>query len=201
MTVRPMHGVLIALALVAVGGLWRAVAVEREKQRLLQVYAEAQRLASQLDAERAQLNEQLSETTRQLEQESAERAQLHEELQEVQGRLEDTAGQLDSLQQQYAGLEDANASLLDHLGVVTAEKQGLQAKFSSLKELKLAIRGVKSKIRLDRAEARRVQIVAFRETDQQALMSGNHGFVVRHGMSTLGAESALHVRVLEPETQ
>ncbi len=201
MAIRPSRLILAALAVVAVASLWRAVVVEREKQAIAKAYAEAHELAQQLGAERAQLSEQLEQTQGQLEAETAAREELNQHLASVQEKLDATTGQLSSLQQQFAQLEETNSGLTTQLGAVTTEKQELEARLSSLKELKLAIREVKQKMHWDRLEARRLRIVAFEELDQEALTTGNRGFVVRHGTPTIGAASKLRVHVLQPEAQ
>jgi chromosome segregation ATPase len=199
MAVRPARLITAIIAMVAVASLWRAVVVEREKQRILAAYAQAQALASQLDSERAQLTVQLADRQAQLEMESAERAKLNDELQRVQGELANTAGELDSLQGQYAQLEGAHIGLTSQFNEVTAEKEELEAKFASLHQLKLAIRSVKRQMRLDRWEARRLRIIALQEADQDTTVAGNRGYVVRNGAPTLGVSSSLRVHVLQPE--
>jgi len=196
---------MAALAIVAVASLARAVWVEREKQRLARAYTEAQQLVSQLADERAHLSEELGQAQDTLEGQAGSLSNLEQELQEVQRRLDEKFTELAALQQEQQQLRQENVSLAQRLQSAQTEKQQLEAKLSSIKELRLAIRDVRRKLwqqRLaswqaywgERAEARK-------RADQDRLASGNRGYVVRHGTSTLGAGPRLHIHVLEPQTE
>ena len=197
--------ILAVLALAVVASLWRTVAVERQKREVAQSYEEAQRLVQELTAERDHLSGELLETRQTVEDQAGSLANLQQELASVQGQLNETVAQITSLQRDYAKLESRNSSLSEQLEAAVAEKAQLQAKLSSLKELRLAIRDVKHKLRAERWAAWgtwwRERAQRTRETDQARLASGNRGYVIKQGKSTLGASPRLHVHVLEPQPQ
>ena len=91
-----------------------------------------------------------------------------------------------------------NTQLTAQLAAAKAEKAALEAKLSSIKELKLAIRDVRRKLWNERWADYRALAQARREQDQEQLASGNRGFVVKQGRSTLGSSPRLQVHVLEP---
>lgn len=202
---RKRRVILAVLALAVVASLWRTVSVEREKREVAKSYEEAQRLVQELTAEREHLSGELLETRQTVEDQAGGLANLQQELASVQDRLHETVAQITSLQRDYAQLEGRNSTLTEQLEATLAEKEQLQAKLSSLKELKLAIRDVKHKLRAERwaawgarwrERAQRVQ-----EADEVRLASGNRGYVIKQGKSTLGASPRLHVHVLEPQSQ
>lgn len=192
---------VIGLLVIVAGSLWRTVSVEQEKSRLADEYAKAQQLVNQLSQERAHLNQELAETRETVETQTGDIASLQQELKGVQDQLDRTLGEIASLQQEHAKLRNDNASLSTQLASLQLEKQQLEARLSSLKELRLAIRDVKRKMWVQRWASWRARIEAQKQADQQALASGNRGFVVRNGASTLGTSPQLHVHVLEPQSQ
>ncbi len=190
--------IIAGLAIVAIVSLWRAVAVEREKHRIADAYVQAQQLVKQLDAERASLHHELEDAHQTIDTKTNDLTSLKQQYQDIQTRLEKTSGELTFLQQQHDALRQQNASL-------ASEKQQLEAKLSSLKELRLAIHDVKRKIWNERFAAWRARIETQKASDQERLASGNHGYVVREGASTLGSSESsgtkLRVHVLEPQSQ
>ncbi len=137
-----------------------------------------------------------------MESQAGGRTSLQHDLNGLQDRLDKALVEIASLQKEHEGLRQQNTTLATQLSSVEAEKEALRAKLSSLKELKLAIRDVKSKMREERLAAWRQRIEAFREADQERLASGNRGYVVREGKPTLGTGSTrLRVHVLEPKSQ
>lgn len=195
---RLILGVLLVLV---VASLWRTVAVEREKRRLNASYDQAQQMVRQLETERAHLSTELGEARQTIEGQAGDLTGLQGELEQVQTKLNQTVAEIASLQKEHEQLRRENTSLSAQLGSVITEKQQLEAKLSSLKELKVAIRDVKRKIWNERWAAWRGRIEALREADQERLAAGNRGYLVRNGVSTLGARTKLQVHVLEPQTQ
>jgi chromosome segregation ATPase len=196
-----MGGLLVA-------SLVRTGMVQQEKTRLSEAYDEAQRLTEELTVERERLNDALGEARRTMDGQAADLVNLQQELGLIEERLTEASTEIaslkeerDTLQQQNASLTERNTTLAAQLDSTTAEKQQLEAKLSSIKELKLAIRDVKRKIRAEQVIAKRSRIESFREGDQQRLASGNRGMVIRDGKSTLGASPRLHVHVLEPQSE
>lgn len=194
--------ILILLAVAALASLSRTVVVEHQKREIDAAYQQAQQLAAQLSAERNHLNQELSETQQTLEGQTGELSGLRQELTSVQDRLDETVTQLSSLQREHELLREQDASLNTQLASVTIEKEQLAAKLSSLQELQLAIRDVKRKIRDERWAAWRARVETAKQADQAALASGNRGYLVHNGTSTVRAGTPrMNVHVLEPQSQ
>ena len=182
------------LAVALVVSVWRVVSLQRQQNDLTKAYESAQQSLAQLEQQRVELDAELGGARETIEGQSGELASLHKELEDVRMRLVHTSSELTSLQH-------AHSSVVSELSVVKAQKQELEAKLSSIKELKLAIRDIRGKVWQQRWVAWRARAQAQQERDRQLLASGNRGFVVREGASTLGSSTKLHVRVLEPEPQ
>lgn len=195
--------VIVVLAVVAVGSLWRTVKVEQDKREISEAYQQAQQLAAQLSSERDHLSQELTVTQDAVEGRAGEMDHLKQELTGVQEKLDQTVQQLASMQRQHEALRDQHSSLTTQLSSITEEKEQLAAKLSSLKELQVAIRDVKTRLRDERWAAWRAHVETSRRADQEALASGNRGFVTRNGASTLGdgGTPRMNVHVLEPQTQ
>lgn len=196
--------VMIVLAVVALASLWRTVKVERDKREIAAAYQQAQQLAAQLSDERDHLNQELSSAQQTVEGQAGDLDSLKHELSGVQDKLDETVTELAALQRQHESLRQQNTSLSTQLTSVVQEKEALAAKLSSLKELRVAIRSVKQKIRDEQWAAWRAHVEAVKWADQEALASGNRGFVMRNGVSTLGSGGGtprMNVHVLEPQTQ
>ena len=201
MAKRRTRVLLLFLALLVCVSLWRTVAVEREKRQITEAYERAHQLVTQLAAERNHLNQELVGANHTVESQAGDLNNLQHELKSVQQRLEETTAEIASLQREHQMLHQENTALTTELGTVKTEKQQLEAKLSSLKELRLAIRDVKRKMSTERWAAWRAHVERLKSEDQERLASGNHGYLVRGGNSTLGAGPRLHVHVLEPQSQ
>jgi chromosome segregation ATPase len=193
--------VLLVLAIITLGSLWRTATVERDRRQLSTAYQQAQQAVSELDATRAQLQSELAAAQQAATAKTEEIAALQEELQQVQAKLEDTAGELAALQREHEQLRAENISLEDQVAAINAEKQQLEARLSDLRELRVAIRDVKRKMAEERWAAWRARVEAFKRTDQERLAAGNRGYVVRDGSTTLGQAARLRVQVLQPQAQ
>ena len=192
---------VVSLALLALISLWRAIVAERERVQLVTLQQQTQQLVTQLEGERAQLTKELFTTKQTIQSQTDDLAGYRHELELAQQRLQRAAKELASMRQEEEMLVAHNAALTNEVSDVTAQKQLLEAKLSSLDGLREAIRDVKHKIWEQRWAAWRQRIEAAREEDQQRLASGNQGYVVREGTSTLAASPRLHVHVLEPQAQ
>ncbi len=177
------------------------VVVEREKHRLANEHAQAQQMVKQLEAEKTHLDQELAEARQIVEKQTGQMHGLHQQLQDSQASLGKAAEELASLQRQYDETLQHTAALTNQLHSVMTEKQQLEARLTSLKELRLAIREVKRKIWNERWAAWRARGQAKQEADQERLASGNRGYVVRKGVTTLGSTLRMHVHVLEPQSQ
>ena len=194
MRLRLYRLLLFGLAILSGVSLWRMMSVEREKRRVASAYEQAQQTLKQLEEERVHLNQELSGAHETIEKQTGEMANLQQELKSLGGQLEQTTTELSALQREHQQLRSTNASLL-------SERQQLEAKLSSIQELRLAIREVKRKMNDQRLAAWRAHIQAMKAADQQRLASGNRGYLVRGGVPTLGSRSELQVRVLQPQSQ
>ena len=184
----------VCLTLVVVASLWRTVAVEREKRQVAEAYDRAHQLVKQLAEERDHLNQELVGANHTVESQAGDLKNLQQELKLVQQRLDQTTTEIASLQREHETLRQENV-------VLSTEKQQLEAKLSSLKALRLAIRDVKHQMSTERWAAWRAHVERVKGEDQERLASGNRGYLVRGGSSTLGTGPRLHVHVLEPQAQ
>ena len=183
---------VLVIGLLVTGAL--AVMAGRDRHRLTTAL-------TQLEAERTQLSEELAAAHQTVESQTTDLAHLQAELASLQASLEDAELEVRRLQVEQASLQQANEGLSARLDVAQQENQAIEARLSSLKELKLAIREMKRKLWRQRWQAwlDRVQIARTKEHDQ--LVQGNRGFVIRNGIPTLGSVTKLQVRVLEPQTE
>jgi len=104
-------------------------------------------------------------------------ASLQEQLQQLNEELADAKKKTDSLEDTNAGLLVSQRELEVKVGLVTKEKEALEAKFASFDELKKAIRDLKIKMSQEKETMRQ----ALRE---KQLMEGNRGYVIYQGFST-----------------
>lgn len=194
--------VLILLFVIGLGvSLWRVAVVERQRQVLAEQYAQANKLVNELQQERTQLNTQLVDARQTVEGQAGRITNLQQELQDVDRHLKESIAELAALKREHEELARSHAALSGQFQVVTDQNKDLQFRLSSLVELKKAIRQVKKEVWNQRFAAWRERMQAQREADQQELASGNRGYLVRNGTSTVKASSQLQVHVLEPQPQ
>lgn len=193
--------VLVVLAVIAAASVWRTASTEQQRRQLSSAYGEAQQLLDEVNRERDRLNSELSQARQTVEGQAGDMANLKEELSAVQGKLQETLAQITSLQREQAALRQQNASLSTRLSAATEERAQLDARLSNIKELKLAIRDVRRKVWQQRFAAWRARIEQLRHQDEDRLVSGNRGYLVRDGKSTAGPATRLQVHVLEPQSQ
>lgn len=99
-----------------------------------------------------------------------------EQLQNLQAELEDTKNELNLANKRLGSLEKVNLVLLK-------EKETLQTRLSSLKELKKAIRLVKIQIHQERIARYLASKRMQKEIDAKQLASGNRGYMIKDGRS------------------
>ena len=192
---------LLILAVVAIASLGYAVSVGHQKRQIAASYTQAQQMVKELEQERSHLSGELSQAQQTIEGQTGNMAHLQTELQAVHERLQTTMTEIAALQHEHEHLRQENTSLSAQLSSVMTEKQQLEAKLSSLKELRVAIRDVKRRMWNERWAAWRARIETLKREDEERLASGNRGYIVRQGVSTLGSGQKLQVHVLEPQTQ
>ena len=187
---------VVALASVAIKG-------ELDKRKLSQDYAKAQTTVRQLEDDWVRLNQELSEARQTVETQTADLSQLHTQFGEIQARLTQTEEEVSHLHAEYAKLQDTNTDLSDRLALATKERETLQAKLSSVHELRLALRDLRHTIWKQHWRAWLDHIQTQRQEAVTQLAKGNRGYVVHNGTSTFSAAAStrLQVRVLDPETQ
>ena len=195
--------VLVILAVVTALSLLRTVSVDQQKRRLSNEYRQAQQAIQNLSKERAHLSDELTGAKGTIEGQAGQLSNLQHELDDVQARLDKTVNEIATLQQEHEQLRAQNTTLSTQLSSAIAERQQLEYKLSSLKELRLAIRDVKRKIWQERWAAWYVHVEAQKHVDEERLASGNRGYLVRDGKSTLASSTStkLQVHVLEPQVQ
>ena len=208
MAIRMRNRVIGAvLVIAAAAGLWRASAVEQEKRRLASAYRAAQAQIAQLSEERAKLSGELTGARQTVEGQTASLAQLQGDLDRVQRQLEDTTQELASLEQEHQALRAEHLTLASQFESVQHEKQQLEATLSDIHQLTLAIRDVRHKIWEQRFAALRTRwqerVATLERQDEERLASGNRGYVLHEGLSTIGQAPTprLHVHVLEPRAE
>ena len=202
MPTRRARWFLIVLAVAVLASFWRTVVVERQKREIATSYQQAQQLAAELSNERDHLSKELANAQQTVEGQASELGNLKQELTGLQERLDTTVTQLSSLQHEHEMLRAQQTALDSQLASVTVEKEQLAAKLASLKELRVAIREVKQKLRDERWAAWRAHVESAKAADHKALASGNRGYLVRNGVSTMASGTPrMNVHVLEPESQ
>lgn len=173
-----------------VSGAW-AVKVTRDRGQL-------RGLVAQLQTEQVRLTEELQQAQRTVDDQA-------DELQGLEGRLAELQATLADLEAQRKNLLASNADLTEQVTSLQHDRADLEARLTSLKELRTAIRVVKGQIQQQRWETWLARVRQQEDADVEQLASGNRGYVVQQGFSTLGARASLgtklQVRVLEPEAQ
>ena len=193
---------LMTVLLVAiVTSLARLAWLERQKRQLVLDYAQAQAVVKQLSAERAALDMELGGARQALEVRNRDVASLHNQLRDVQTQLDRTLIDIAKLQRERDALQESNTSLSAQLITTTTEKQQLEAKFSDIHQLRLAIREVKQKLQHEQWLAWQARVESMRRADEERTAAGNHGLVIAHGAPTIGTNPRMHVRVLDPTAQ
>lgn len=192
MRARPTVLWLLAIGMLVTGGL--AVKVELDKRRLVADYRQTQESLLQIQIERAALSQQLDDVRRTVETQTTDLSRMQQELARLQTTLQQAELELVQLRTATAQWQEANAQL-------TEEKAMLEAKLSSINTLKIAIRDLRHQMWRERWQAWVARLQQQRAASQTVLAQGNRGFVVRNGVSTLGAVTKLQVRVLDPEAQ
>lgn len=188
--VRPVVIWALAVGLAVSAAL--AAKLAFDKRQLTSAYTQAR-------TEVAQLSQEVVQTRQTIDTQTGELAAFEHELVRIQSLLKVADQEIFRLQQEQAALKDENQTLNERLAAAAAKQQALQARLASLKELRIAIREVKARLRRERWESWLARVQAQRAEDQQRLAKGNRGFVVRNGVPTIGSPTRLQVRVLEPQ--
>lgn len=206
MASRPVGRALLVILFVALVVSWMfTLGIERDRKRLAAANREAEAAVSALEEERVGLALELDQVRQNLEGKDSELQALRTELAGLQSQLADAQHEITRLHEENTLALDSHARMHEQFAAIFIEKQQLEARLSSIKELKLAIRSVKRRLHEERWQSYLAKIEARRAEDQRQLAQGNRGYVVRNGLSTLVAAptlgNKLQVRVLEPQTE
>ncbi len=175
-----------------------AVRGELNRRRLASAYQQTKAALAQVAQERDRLNQELAGARHTLGDQASQ-------LESLQTQLAQAERDANHLRLEQARLQQANTSLTEQLAATTQANAALEAKLSSIQELKVAIRELQYKhwqaFWHGRWDSWIARVQAQRALDQQQLAQGNRGLLVRNGTSTLGSRRTLQVRVLDPQTQ
>lgn len=144
---------------------------------------------------------QLSRERKQKEELQEELSQTQDQLIMVQAELEKTKNELSIVSQKLALAEEDNGKLLqakkeleDKITLLAQEKQILEARLHSLKELKAAIRQVRLEIRQEQIKKYLARKKQQEEIDALKLARGNRGYLTKEGKSLY--QSKLDIEVI-----
>lgn len=194
--------IIVIVLFVALGvSIWRTYVVDKQRKQVEADYTQATQQVTQLETERSRLTDQLVESKKAAEGQAQDIKNLQQELSKAQSELQDSLSSMTALQKEHNELRRTHDSTLQELASVASERDDLKAKFSDIKQLKLAILDVRRKIWNQRFASWRARRDAQRNADQELLASGNRGYVVRDGTLTLVSPNRLQVHVLEPQPQ
>lgn len=175
-----------------------AVRGELNRRRVAGAYQQTKTALSQMEQERDRLNQELAGARHTLDDQASQ-------MESLQTQLTQAERDVSRLQLEQAHLQQANTSLTEQVATTTQANAALEAKLSSIQELKAAIRELGHKrwqaFWHGRWDSWIARAQAQRALDQQKLTRGNRGLLVRNGVSTLGSRKTLQVRVLDPQTQ
>jgi len=121
---------------------------------------------------------------------------LNAEFSRVVKEIEELNARVSVAQAENTALLSENNSLKTQLSEVAQEKEMLQARLSSIAELKKAIREVKKQMR----QARR-DITAAVRPQEARIIEGNRGFIIKNGLPTYPTRVKIEVRPLPDQQQ
>ena len=185
--------------LVGALGVSSVLAMRSElSRRRVANYQQAKTALSQVEQERDHLGQELSGARQTLDDQASQ-------LESLKTQLAQAERDVSQLQLEQTRLQQAKTSLTEQLADVTQTKAALEAKLSSIQELKTLIHELQRKqvqaFWRERWDGWIARVQAQRALDQQKLTQGNRGLLVRNGMSTLGSRTTWQVRVLDPQTE
>jgi chromosome segregation ATPase len=160
----------------------QVLVLENEEQALLQTLENERQLKQKLVEENAQLQENLKPSEENL-------VALDTDLNEAKNKIEELGSHIHLLKAENIALREKNASLASGLDSVVKEKDNLQAKLSSIVELKKAIKEL-------RRQAYKVGQEIKEEIQNDIIMEGNRGFLLKEGKSTYSAKVKIEVKPL-----
>lgn len=176
LTVREKNDLASAIEKIKAG----AVALENEKQHLLQSLEQEKTLQQDLTRQNVSLQENLKIA-------EGKFASLEEEFVQAGEALVELNSQFSLLKEENTALQKAGESLKAQISKLARENKDFTARFHSVAELKKAIRELKLKMRRVKSEIKK-------KTFLISGSEGNRGFVVRDGKSTQPAQIKIEVK-------
>lgn len=157
-----------------------AVALENEKQHLLQSLEQEKTLQQNLTRQNTSLQENLKVAEARL-------AGIEEELLQAQKEFADFTSQACLIKEENTALQKERADLRVQIVKLTRENEDFTTRFNSAEELKKAIRQLKLKMRRVKSEIKKKTVLI---SDSE----GNRGFVIKDGKSTQPAQIKIEVK-------
>lgn len=183
-------GALLAALLVAL----RIQALRAENRRLAAAVEQRELLIQRLARHERELKAQLDTTRGSLLATAGDVVRLNQEVLRFGQEVAQLNAQVDRFQRSSLQVRQERDQLMGRVSTLEQERTSLARRLSSVDALRLAIREA-----IDaRKEARRLSLMeAQRDADQQLLVSGNQGYLIRDGRPTVGA-ATMWIRVRQP---
>ena len=160
------------------------IALENEGQALMQTLEKERELEQKLTQKNSELQDKLKVGEEKL-------TKLNDDFAQVQDVIEQLNSQVSGLIAENATLKEKEDKLIKELTRVYQEKKGLQARLSSIGELKKAIKELKKQVYKVGTEVK--EKIKAKNT---AIIEGNLGFLIKNGKSTYPAKVKIEVKPL-----
>jgi chromosome segregation ATPase len=160
------------------------IALENEGQALMQTLEKERELEQKLTQENSELQNKLNVSEEKL-------TKLNEDFAQVQDVIEQLNSQVSGLIAENTTLKEKEDKLIRELTRVYHDKKGLQARLSSITELKKAIKELKKQVYRVGTEVK--EKIKAKNT---AIREGNLGFLIKNGKSTYPAKVKIEVKPL-----
>ncbi|MBI2104848.1 MAG: PilZ domain-containing protein [Candidatus Omnitrophica bacterium] len=193
----PAAAALLALGAVLIG--WWTLSVRRENRQLQGAVELRDQVIDELGTQGTQLVAELGEARAHLMETAAEVARLDQQAQAFGTAMERMDGELAAFQASYAAVREERDALIKQVLDLEQARTSMLKRFSSVDELRLAIREAIDARKQARQAVWFSRLAARRTAFDQQLADGNRGYLIRDGQPTLGAGGAMSIRVHEPE--
>lgn len=157
----------------------QAVALEQEKQNLLQSLEKEKAWGKKLEHEGSGLKNSLRSKEEKVQD-------LINGFSQTQKVIDDLGAQISSLKTENTGLKTEKEQLKADLSRVSQENENFRSKLGSVEELKKAMLELKEQVAKVKKEVRQ-------KIDIEKLSEGNRGFVIRDGKPTFSAKIRIEV--------
>lgn len=160
----------------------QVAALENEKQSLMQDLDKEKELQKAFSQENLQLKDDLKLNNDRL-------SQLDAEFQTAQKTVEELNAKISVAKAENIALRDQIESLKIEATQATQDKEKLEARLGSIKELKNAIRELRQKIRLAKKDLKI-------RTKREEIIIGNLGYIIKDGKPTYPSKVKIEVQPL-----